>query len=643
MSSGPSWRKLATTETAVQLRLLRRNPLSVLFTVALPLLLLPLLDALNGGTRVRLPAAPSGVPGPGVDEFGTADWMQYATPAIAAFAVVAACFANLAIRTAVAREHGVLKRVRGTPLPPSAHLTGRILSNAAVAVFVALTTMAAGWAAYGVEMAVADLPVLIGLVVLGAAAFSALGLAATGIVPNSDAAPAIVYALLFPLAFLSNVFYPPELAPDWMQRTSEALPLGPFVSGAVGAVTPTATGSGVLLDEVAALLGWGAFGAIVAVATFRWVPNRERTVAPRSAAAAPVLRRLALPIALLVLTVGVVLPDDDRPPAEIVVGSLEELRDAGVLTTEIVVETDDIELRSGSDVGVVLGDQTTAFSGGFVGVDTASSTAGAALRVSVFEGLDGPAALGFPDCGVRPVSAVDAEWVGAVAADRTGGALVQPCSGAVYELDGSCAAGPCVAPLVMPVDVTDGRIVVEAGGAIDPSLAAAGGGDPAPTAPDGTYRGRAIVGGGADAEIVEGTFTLRGTDEGGVRIASDDVDFEVQFVGSALLGTLSGVDVVRGAGLTEFVTSIVTATPLPWLSVETGDEVDITDPTGDYRVSRPEDDLRMLELTLPGTTEAEPVASLRLRTDGPLLEWASIDLDLRVEGSPQVRLELTRS
>jgi len=285
----------------MQLRLLRRNPVSVLFTVALPLLLLPLLDALQGDFFVTLPAAP-----PGPDQLSP--WMQYATPAIAAFAVMAACFANLAIRTAVARESGVLKQVRGTPLPPAAHIAGRLLSNALVALLVAAVTLGAGVFVYDVEVPLRSVPIIALLVVLGATVFSALGLATTTIVPNADAAPAVVYAILLPLAFLSNVFYPPELAPDWMSRTADALPLGPFVSAMVGATTPTAQGSGVLFGEIAALVGWGVFGLTVALVAFSWVPNRERARGSKARLNTP-MRRLAIPLGMLAALGGVLVPE----------------------------------------------------------------------------------------------------------------------------------------------------------------------------------------------------------------------------------------------------------------------------------------------------------------------------------------------
>jgi len=92
----------------------------------------------------------------------------------------------------VMRDNGQLKRLRGTPLPPWAFLTGQIDSQLvpvtieAVLVLglgrllfqVSLPRSASAWGAFSLVM------------LLGAAAFSALGVAYTGLVANADAAPA---------------------------------------------------------------------------------------------------------------------------------------------------------------------------------------------------------------------------------------------------------------------------------------------------------------------------------------------------------------------------------------------------------------------------------------------------------------------
>ncbi len=609
--------RLAISETRMQLRLLRRNPVSVLFTVALPLFLLPLLDALQGDVFVELPAAPASG-----DRF--APWMQYATPTIAAFAVVTACFANLAIRTSVARESGVLKQVRGTPLPPASHLAGRILSNAIVALLVAGVTLSAGAILYDVEVPIRSLPTVAALVVLGAIVFSALGLATTTIVPNSDAAPAVVYALLLPLAFLSNVFYPPELAPEWMARTAEALPLGPFVTAMVGAVTPTTQGTGVLFGEVAAMVGWGLFGLSVALVAFSWVPNRERTRGSTARLNTPI-RRLAIPLGMAAALAGVLVPEE-RPVEEYRVGSTAQLERRGQLTTEIGVSTDNVSAPS----NVVLTQSFPGFPGGLPGLFP--------VQVSVLDRGDGPEAFGFPTCGIEAVSDVDAEWLGAVSPNRTGGAFVQPCTGAVYEADFSCAAGPCAGPLLMPTVVEGDRISVRAEGTLvsDP-----GSDGRAPPINPKTFAGQLIA--GEQGDVVDVSFDLV-SDDAGIALVDDETGWVIRFVSaSPWLGTITGFDVLGPPDSSQVVASLFTNEPLGYESVPVDSERFVQEFGTRFTTTVPSEGERLVTFRPTDDDPASERGFVRLSTTGPLLEWATVVMDFQIDGFQRVQLDLERT
>ncbi len=56
------------------------------------------------------------------------------TAGVAVFGVISVCYANLATGVVAARDAGVLKRLRGTPLPPWAYVAGRVGASVVVAV-----------------------------------------------------------------------------------------------------------------------------------------------------------------------------------------------------------------------------------------------------------------------------------------------------------------------------------------------------------------------------------------------------------------------------------------------------------------------------------------------------------------------------
>jgi ABC-2 type transport system permease protein len=241
----------------------------------LPVILVPMLDALNPGVRVVLPpAAPraaiavNGLP-------ALLPYDQYLVPALAAFGVMTACFATLALRVTVAREDGVLKRLRGTPLPPWAHLVGRIGASVLIALLVAAATIAVGVAFYDVQVVARLLPAAALTTALAAGCFCALGLAATAVLPTAESAPAIVFAVVFPLAFISEVFFPPQLAPAWMDRLGAWLPLQPYARAMAAAFNPAVTGTGLQPRELAVIAGWTVVGALVSIRWFAWSPRHE--------------------------------------------------------------------------------------------------------------------------------------------------------------------------------------------------------------------------------------------------------------------------------------------------------------------------------------------------------------------------------
>lgn len=241
---------LLLSEGRLQTRIFFRTAVAAFFTLVLPLMFLVMINLFLG------------------DEPGAT---QYVTPALAVFGMVTATFTNLAINTSMARDEGILKRVAGTPLPMPVHLAGRILS----AVFVGLISVAlmllVGWALFDVTIPWSQMGTFTLLLVLGAATFSALGLAVAAITPSARAAPAIANFVILPLAFISGVFFPLDEAPEWLKTVAGLLPLEPLTTAAIATFDPSSN-QGFPWGAVVSLLVWGAIGMVVAIRFFSYEP-----------------------------------------------------------------------------------------------------------------------------------------------------------------------------------------------------------------------------------------------------------------------------------------------------------------------------------------------------------------------------------
>src|SRR6516162_7470189 len=126
---------LALGQVRYQLILLLRSPLVFFLSIVFPLLLLVCL-------KVIAPSRP-------VDGLPYAQWV---TPAMCAFCLLNACYVAVITSMVLAREEGMLKRLRGTPLPGWAYLAGRSGSAFVTSVIACGVIIATGAVFFGVRI-----------------------------------------------------------------------------------------------------------------------------------------------------------------------------------------------------------------------------------------------------------------------------------------------------------------------------------------------------------------------------------------------------------------------------------------------------------------------------------------------------------
>lgn len=233
-----------------------RNPAAAFFTFAFPLLFMVVFNVLFGGeTQAGLHAA------------------DFFTPTIIVFAVITATYTNIAMTVTISRDDGILKRARGTPLPAWAYLFGRVGQAILVALLLVVIVAAFGGIFYGVSFPLERLPQLLLTLAIGAATFCVLGLAVSALIPNADAAPAVVNATILPLLFVSNVFIRLENPPAWLDVLGNIFPVRHFADAMLAVYTP-GLGGPLAWQDLAVMAIWGVGGIIFALRFFSWEPRR---------------------------------------------------------------------------------------------------------------------------------------------------------------------------------------------------------------------------------------------------------------------------------------------------------------------------------------------------------------------------------
>jgi ABC-2 type transport system permease protein len=237
-----------------RLRLMTRTPRATFFTFVFPLILLILLNALGG----------SDVTAPG----GKVTYAQYITPSIAIFALTAATYSFVIFGVATAREQGTFKRVRGTPLPMSVFLGSWVASTVLAGLGSVALMFAVAVPALGLHVRAELMPAAFVTLLLGGMTFTALGFAVASFVRRADTAPIVANLTLFPLLFVSGVFYSVEAEPEWLRRVADIFPLSHLVQAFDACFSPYTSGSGFSAHDLGSLFAWAVIGTFIAVRRF---------------------------------------------------------------------------------------------------------------------------------------------------------------------------------------------------------------------------------------------------------------------------------------------------------------------------------------------------------------------------------------
>jgi len=254
----PSVLRLLGAQVGYQLRVLVRSPIGSFVTLVIPLMVLLAVNLLYRGTHL---ASRGGIA-----------YAQFFTPAMVAFAVVNACYMSVISSTTLARDEGILKRIRGTPLPPWVYMAGRLGAAALVALTSAVVVVAVGALVYDFEIVWSAIPAVLLILALAMFCFCALGLAITVLVPAADSALPVAWGTILPLCFISDVFMPIDSAPHWLRAIASFFPLRPFADDLETAFNPVRGSSALQLHHVEILAAWGVVATVFALLTFRWEP-----------------------------------------------------------------------------------------------------------------------------------------------------------------------------------------------------------------------------------------------------------------------------------------------------------------------------------------------------------------------------------
>ncbi|GHG43425.1 hypothetical protein GCM10012320_07640 [Sinomonas cellulolyticus] len=259
----PGRARLLADQLVYAVRDLWRTRIAFIFTFLFPLTILLAVGAMTGNAQVA----------PGSD----VRIMQFVTPSAGVMGALYGAYPTVASSLADAREKGVLKRLRGTPLPGWIYLAGRIGAAALMAVGSLALMLAVGVLAYGVHIQWHTMPATVVTVLVAVISFAALGVAVAGLARSAMVAQAVSIATAVALSFVSGVMGYGDM-PDWADRIAAVFPLKPFSDAVAEQFDPFSTADGWDLPALGLMAAWAVGAGGVAALAFRWEPARGQRV-----------------------------------------------------------------------------------------------------------------------------------------------------------------------------------------------------------------------------------------------------------------------------------------------------------------------------------------------------------------------------
>jgi ABC-2 type transport system permease protein len=244
----PSIGRMLGAQIAYQARLLASGR-AVIIGIGLPVLLLIASHASNSTTTVT-------------------DLAGYAT-----FGLTLTAWNTYGVRLVAARESGVLKRWRATPVPRWCYFLGRILSTVVVAVIAGAATVLAGVLLYHTDVTLSGALGSLVVFILGGLAWASCATALTAVIPTIEAAAPTCMLTYFPIIIISGIFGAIS-EPAWLATIASYLPAQPLVHALATTLSNTPGSPLLPARDLLVLAGWSIAGMVIATVTFQWEPHR---------------------------------------------------------------------------------------------------------------------------------------------------------------------------------------------------------------------------------------------------------------------------------------------------------------------------------------------------------------------------------
>lgn len=238
-----------------------RNPRARFFTFLFPIILLVVFIGVFGNeghtiiNGVRVPLS------------------RFYVGGILAMAIITAAYAGLVMTVTAARETGVFKRRRATPVPPVLMIAGQVTSTLVIAEVMAAILLIIARLGYSISMPAGALVAVFLTVAVGTIAFACIGYAVAGMIDSVDAAQPLAQATMLPLYFISGVWIPNTSLSPGLRDVAKVFPIEHLATALHNGTVASSFSSAFSASDLLVLAAWGLAAGMFAAMRFSWLPK----------------------------------------------------------------------------------------------------------------------------------------------------------------------------------------------------------------------------------------------------------------------------------------------------------------------------------------------------------------------------------
>jgi ABC-2 type transport system permease protein len=203
---------------------------------------------------------------------GHSSYFDFIAPGIMAMTVMMSVMTGLPAAISQEKEVGTLDGMMVAPINRLSIILGKTLAQTARGLLQGVLILALSVVLFGVNIQ-GSILLVFGLLLLGVFSFVGLGVVITSFAKDQETAMMLMMTLMFPMMFLSGVFFPTQQMPWYMQDMSKFLPLT-YASTALRKVMVLGAGIPEIATELTVLIVFGVIMTAIAVPVFRRAMTR---------------------------------------------------------------------------------------------------------------------------------------------------------------------------------------------------------------------------------------------------------------------------------------------------------------------------------------------------------------------------------